>query len=189
MQGKIRIIAGQWRGRKLPVLDKPGLRPTPDRVRETLFNWLTLDLPTSRCLDLFAGTGAVGIEAASRGAPEVVLVEKDRELVHNLNQQVSRLAASQITVIGADALHYLKNTTPRPFDLIFLDPPFGHNLLPPTCSLLAQSGWLSPKSLIYMEMERQLTPPAFLPGHWQITRNLMAGQLASYLIRLRNVVD
>jgi 16S rRNA (guanine966-N2)-methyltransferase len=189
MQGKIRIIAGQWRGRKLPVLDKPGLRPTPDRVRETLFNWLTLDLPTSRCLDLFAGTGAVGIEAASRGAPEVVLVEKDRELVDNLNQQVSRLAASQIRVIWADALYYLKNTTPSPFDLIFLDPPFGHNLLPPTCSLLAQSGWLSPKSLIYMEMERQLTPPAFLPGHWQITRNLMAGQLASYLIRLRNVVD
>lgn len=181
MPGKIRIIAGQWRGRKLLVPDKPGLRPTSDRVRETLFNWLTLHLPESRCLDLFAGSGALGMEAASRGAQEVVLVEKDREIVQTLHQQILAFGANQVTVIHTDALVFLKRP-PTPFEIVFLDPPFGYHLLPPCCTLLEKQGWLSPYAHVYLEMERHLGEPTFLPSTWQVVRHLTAGQVASFLV-------
>ena len=182
MKGKIRIIAGQWRGRKLIVLPKPGLRPTPDRVRETLFNWLADYLPGSYCLDLFAGSGALGLESASRGAQSVLLVEKDRDIAQNLQRQLVTLAANQVKVICADALRFLKQTPPTTFNILFLDPPFGHHLLAPSCHLLEQLGWLQSTAFIYLEAEQHLaTLP--LPASWQIIRQQMAGQVISLLIK------
>jgi 16S rRNA (guanine966-N2)-methyltransferase len=187
MKNKIRIIAGQWRGRKLQVPEKPGLRPTPDRVRETLFNWLAMHLPSSRCLDLFAGTGALGIEAASRGAKQVVLVEKERDIVQGLRQQVTTLAADNLEIICADAQKFLTGTS-ETFDIVFLDPPYstGHDLLSPCCTLLDQRGWLSPCATIYVETERSLGEPD-LPASWQIIRRQRAGQVAVFLASVISV--
>ncbi|MEN8216319.1 MAG: 16S rRNA (guanine(966)-N(2))-methyltransferase RsmD [Pseudomonadota bacterium] len=179
MKGKIRIIGGQWRGRKLQVPEKPGLRPTPNRVRETLFNWLAMDLPGSRCLDLFTGTGALGIEAASRGAKQVILVEKERDVVQGLKQQVATFAPD-IEILCADALQFLKGT-PETFDIIFLAPPYGHDLLRPTCPLLEEGGWLSPHALIYLETERRFGEPS-LPATWQVIRRQKVGQVAGFLV-------
>lgn len=180
MTGKVRIIAGQWRGRKLPILEKPGLRPTPDRVRETLFNWLTMHLPGSRCLDLFAGSGALGIEAASRGAKQVRLIEKEREVVQCLRQQVTILATDNVEIIHADARQFLKRTS-ETFDIVFVDPPYGHNLVSPCCTLLEQHGWLNPQhALIFIGIERHLGEPS-LPTSWQIIRRQTAGQAAAFL--------
>ncbi|RKZ90521.1 MAG: 16S rRNA (guanine(966)-N(2))-methyltransferase RsmD [Candidatus Parabeggiatoa sp. nov. 1] len=179
MKGKIRIIAGQWRGRKLQVPNKPGLRPTPDRVRETLFNWLAMQLPGSRCLDLFAGSGALGIEAASRGAKQVLLVEKEHDIVQGLKQQVATLAPDNIEIICADAMQFLQKT-PSAFDIVFLDPPYERDLLSPCCTLLEQRGWLNPHALIYLEAERSLGIPS-LPASWQVIRRQMAGQVAVFL--------
>ena len=179
MKGKVRIIAGQWRGRYLPVLKKPGLRPTPDRVRETLFNWLTMHLPASRCLDLFAGSGVLGIEAASRGAKHVLLIEKEYEVAQCLRQQITTLASDNIAVIHADAQQFLKRIS-EPFDIVFLDPPYGHNLVSSCCTLLEQHGWLNAYALIYIGIERHLGEPS-LPASWQIIRRQTAGKVAGFL--------
>ena len=182
MSGKVRIIAGQWRGRKLTVPAKPGLRPTPDRVRETLFNWLNQYLPGSYCLDLFAGSGALGLEAASRGAQYVLLVEKDRDIVHNLQQQLAVLAANQVKIICANALKFLQQPPPLAFNILFLDPPFGQNLLAPSCTFLEQPGWLQTTAFIYLEAEHHLGTP-ILPIGWQIIRTQAAGQVVGWLIK------
>ncbi len=179
MKGKIRVIAGQWRGRKLQVPNKLGLRPTPARVRETLFNWLAIDLPGSRCLDLFAGSGILGIEAASRGAKQVVFVEKEYDIVQNLRQQVAPLACHNLKILCTDAMRFLKGT-PENFDLVFLDPPYGDHLLTPCCIQLEQGGWLTSEALIYVEVARRLKEPAF-PSSWQIIRRLLAGQVMALL--------
>ena len=127
-KGKIRIIAGEYRGRRIAVADRPGLRPTPDRVRETLFNWLGQTLEGLSCLDLFAGSGALGFEAASRGAARVVMVEQDRVAFEGLKKAQAVLKARQVELVLGDAFAYLaRNQT---FDLVFLDPPFGQNALP-----------------------------------------------------------
>jgi 16S rRNA (guanine966-N2)-methyltransferase len=180
MRGQIRIIGGQWRGRKLAVPNIVGLRPTPDRIRETVFNWLTNYLPNSHCLDLFAGTGALGIEAASRGAKNVLLVEKNPKLYQQLVQQCTLLATEQIEVICANALQFL-NGIPHSFDIVFLDPPFGQNLLQPCCALLEQKHWLNTPATIYLEAEHTLTQP-ILPATWQIIRQQQAGQVNFFLI-------
>src|SRR5213082_3071519 len=127
--GEIRLIGGQWKRTKLPVADRPGLRPTPDRVRETVFNWLGQTLEGWRCLDAFAGTGALGFEAASRGAAEVVLLERDATLVASLLATRERLHAESIHVERADALQWMARAAPDAFDLVFLDPPFDSKLL------------------------------------------------------------
>jgi 16S rRNA (guanine966-N2)-methyltransferase len=185
MSGKIRIIAGEWRGRKLEVPDKQGLRPTPNRLRETLFNWLAMYLPGSRCLDLFAGSGALGIEAASRGAKEVLLIEKDYDIVQVLKQQLlSFKAYNKINILHTDAIHFLKSS-PRAFDIIFLDPPFGQYLLNPSCHLLEESGWLSSQALIYLETESNLRELS-LPTGWQIIRQKKAGQVTVFLAKRLN---
>ncbi|MEX0950842.1 MAG: 16S rRNA (guanine(966)-N(2))-methyltransferase RsmD, partial [Gammaproteobacteria bacterium] len=148
--GRIRIIGGQWRHRQLPVPDRPGLRPTPDRLRETLFNWLQDCIQGARCLDLFAGSGALGFEAASRGAAGVVLVERDPALARALDEQVSVLQAAQMQVHCSEALHWLHQPQ-DPFDIIFLDPPFGTDLLSQSLELIAANAMLRAGGRVYVE--------------------------------------
>lgn len=179
--GKVRIIGGQWRGRKLIVPNKAGLRPTPDRIRETLFNWLREYLPGSHCLDLFAGSGAIGIEAASHGAKKVVLVEQDLEIVNILQHQITTLSAENIAVIHADARDFLQKNALH-FDIVFLDPPFGKNLLVPCCEQLEHGGWLNNPAYIYLEAERVLGKPN-IPPTWEIIRQQSAGQIEYFLVR------
>jgi 16S rRNA (guanine966-N2)-methyltransferase len=178
--GKIRIIGGQWRGRKLTVLNQPGLRPTPDRMRETLFNWLNNRIVGSHCLDLFAGSGALGIEAASRGAESVLLVERVPEIVKALNHQLAKFPPHNITVIGTDALPFLCQSPRHPYDIVFLDPPFDDDLLIPACQLLERYQWLNRFAYIYLETERHSDHP-HIPPNWQIIRQQTAGQVASFL--------
>lgn len=177
--GVVRIIAGQLRGSKLPVADRPGLRPSSDRVRETLFNWLQTITPGARALDLFAGTGALGIEAASRGAAEVLLVEKDAGLADSLRGSVARLKVAAVQVQQADALAWLRGpATPR-FDLVFLDPPFDAGLWEPAAAALAP--WLAPDAWIYVETPLKTTP--ILPPHWRLHREGQTRELRYALFR------
>ena len=146
--GSVRIVGGRWRGTRLPVADADGLRPTADRVRETLFNWLQPALPGARVLDLFAGSGALGLEAVSRGAREAVLVERDARLATMLRDSVARLdAGAEVEVVQADALSWLRGTAPtKPFDIVFVDPPFAAALWPAVLealpAVLAEGAWL-----------------------------------------------
>ena len=150
MTGKIRIIGGQWRGRKLVVPERPGLRPTGDRVRETLFNWLQPKIVGARCLDLFAGTGALGLEAASRGASRVVLVERERALADTLRQVTQWPGGEVIEVVNGDALSWLENAG-ETFDLVFVDPPFGTGLQARVLNALVEHGMLGEAARVYVE--------------------------------------
>jgi 16S rRNA (guanine966-N2)-methyltransferase len=145
----VRIVGGQWKRSKLPVLPKPGLRPTPDRVRETLFNWLGQNLEGLRCVDAFAGSGALGFEAASRGAADVLLVEQDAQLVKHLQTQAQRLKALNLRVQRGDGIAALRNMAASSIDLIFLDPPFAADLF--LQALSAAVGILSAQGAIYLE--------------------------------------
>jgi len=179
---QLRIIGGRWRGRRLRFPDIEGLRPTPDRVRETLFNWLAPAIEGARCLDLFAGSGALGIEALSRGAAEVVWVERQPLAVRQLRQNLAQLGAAEAQVIPADALVWLGGPS-RPFDVVFLDPPFGSDLLAPVCTALEQGGWLADGARIYLETARD-APMLKLPENWQLVREKIAGQV-SYRLAVR----
>ena len=181
---RVRIIAGQWRGRKLAFPDRPGLRPTPDRVRETLFNWLQPVIPGARCLDLFAGSGALGWEALSRGAAEVVMVDSDSQVVQSLKESGKQLAPQGLSVIRSTALDYLAGPA-KPFDIVFLDPPFRQGLLTGCIHQLENSGWLAPHAWIYMESETSLQASTLPPG-WEISRSKRAGQV-SYNLAERNL--
>jgi 16S rRNA (guanine966-N2)-methyltransferase len=147
--GNVRIIGGRWRGTRLAVADAPGLRPTSDRVRETLFNWLMPMLPGARVLDLFAGSGALGLEAVSRGANGALLVERDPALAQSLRQACERLQAEAVQVIRADALQWLRFPVHGRFDLVFLDPPFDAGLWREALALLPP--WLAEDAWLYME--------------------------------------
>jgi 16S rRNA (guanine966-N2)-methyltransferase len=149
---QIRIIGGQHRGRKLRFADVPGLRPTGDRLRESLFNWLQPVVTGARCLDLFAGSGALGLEAASRGAGRVVLVDRAHKVVEQLRENLRLLDLDNVEVVQADGVKWLQGT-PQVFDILFLDPPFADNLLPRACRLLTENGWLAPDALIYLEAD------------------------------------
>jgi 16S rRNA (guanine966-N2)-methyltransferase len=164
--GHVRIIAGSLRGSKLPVADRPGLRPTSDRARETLFNWLQQQVPGRRVLDLFAGSGALGFEAASRGAAEVQMVERDAILAASLRESALRLHATAVGVDCADALAWLARTPDRAFDLVFLDPPFGAGLHAPAATALAP--WLAPRAWVYVEHGVQAAFDA--PAGWRLHR-------------------
>ncbi|MFZ1493864.1 MAG: 16S rRNA (guanine(966)-N(2))-methyltransferase RsmD [Candidatus Competibacter denitrificans] len=177
---QLRVIAGQWRGRRLHFPDLPGLRPTPDRVRETLFNWLAPVLPGARCLDLFAGSGALGIEALSRGAAGVVFVEQQLAAVKSLRANLLQLAARDARVECAEALAWLRQAS-TPFEIVLLDPPFGHNLLEPACVALEQGGWLAATAWIYLETETGLRP--MLPSNWGLHREKTAGAVTYRLAR------
>jgi len=177
---QLRIIAGTWRGRKLAFPPVPGLRPTPDRVRETLFNWLDPVIKGQRCLDLFAGSGALGIEAASRGAAEVVLVEDHPRVVETLREQLQLLNASQVKVVRADVGSYL-SATPAVFDIVFLDPPFTKGRLPECIQQLETRGWLAAEAWVYLEVEHGLGLD--LPGNWALQRSKQAGRVDYHLAR------
>lgn len=181
---KLRIIGGEWRSRRLTFPDAPGLRPTPDRVRETLFNWLQCDIAGSRCLDLFAGSGALGLEAASRGAQTVVQLENHADAARRLHEHYRALHASQLTLIERDALQYLRGAG-QAFDIVFIDPPFGHNLVAPVCALLEQNGWLSAAAKIYLESEVAWIPNG-LPDNWRLLKEKNAGEVAYRLFKREN---
>lgn len=159
--GKVRIIGGEWRGRRLTVADRPGVRPTPDRIRETLFNWLAAIIPGACCLDLFAGTGVLGFEALSRGARRAVMVEQDKQLVRGLEQARSVLAAERARIIHAEAFTWLA-TKHEPFDVVFLDPPFRREYVKKACALLTNRGHLAPAAHVYTESEQGA--PSRIPG-------------------------
>ncbi len=176
MKGEVRLIGGLWKRSKLPVLDRPGLRPTPDRVRETLFNWLGQDLTGWRVLDAYAGTGALGFEAASRGAAEVLMVETDAQALRNLREVKQRLGAAQVQVLPADALAWLKRAGADRWDLIFLDPPFDKDVV--DAALAAAAPTLAEGGRVYVEAPRELlTLPAGLQRH----RHLRAGAVHAHL--------
>lgn len=179
--GRVRIIAGRWRGRRLPVAAVPGLRPTPDRVRETLFNWLQPVLPGAVCLDLFAGSGALGLEAASRGARRVVMVERDPRLAGHLSRQAQSLGAEDaVEVRSGDGLAYLARCD-ETFDLVFLDPPYRLDLLPGCIARLSRPGCLRPGARIYLEHAGDAPAPE-LPQGWSVLRRTGAGAVAGLLV-------
>lgn len=174
--GQIRLIGGQWRGRKLPVPHSPGLRPTTDRVRETLFNWLAPVIQGARCLDCFAGSGALGIEALSRYAGSATLIEFEKPVAQQLERNLALLNAQQGQVINANTLNWLaKNGTP--YDVIFLDPPFRKGILQDTLGLLDANGWLADEAWIYIEAEVEHGPIP-VPAGWRLHREKIAGQVA-----------
>ena len=168
--GEVRLIGGQWKRSKLPVADRPGLRPTPDRVRETLFNWLGQDLTGWRVLDAFAGSGALGFEAASRGAAEVLLIERDAELVRGLSEVKARLKADAVQVLAADVLAWLKRCTAQRFELVLIDPPFDSSAFEP--ALIAAASTVAAGGFIYLEAPREFTEA---PAGFTLHRHLRAG--------------
>ncbi|WP_318371107.1 16S rRNA (guanine(966)-N(2))-methyltransferase [Enterobacter sp.] len=174
--GQIRIIGGQWRGRKLPVPDSPGLRPTTDRVRETLFNWLAPSMVSARCLDCFAGSGALGLEALSRYASAATLIEMERGVAQQLQQNLATLKAANAKVVNTNTLTFL-NQPGTPHDIVFVDPPFRKGLLDDTLRLLEDNGWLADDALIYVESEVENGLPP-VPLHWDLHREKVAGQVA-----------
>ncbi|HBY88629.1 MAG TPA: 16S rRNA (guanine(966)-N(2))-methyltransferase RsmD [Colwellia sp.] len=185
--GKIRIIAGKYKGRKLPVLMAEGLRPTTDRVKETVFNWLMPYIAQANCLDCFAGSGSLGFEALSRGADEVTLVELNRAAANQLLENKDLLKADNINVINDNALVFLKNDplkpkltakSDKPFDLVFLDPPFRKQLVEQAAQLLNNFG-LAEQALIYVEMEAESTQ--VIPANWQLIKEKISGQVVYQL--------
>jgi 16S rRNA (guanine966-N2)-methyltransferase len=184
--GELRIIAGQWRSRKIQFPEIADLRPTPNRVRETLFNWLQPWLPGACCLDLFAGSGALSFEALSRGAGEVVLVERNPDAAAALRRNLALLEAANAVLLETDALSLLERGPARAFDIVFLDPPFllgpgADDLLARCCALLDSRGWLKPQGLVYLEVPAGRAPP--LPPGWTLIRSKQAGQVGYHLAR------
>ncbi len=162
---EVRLIGGQWKRSKLPVADAPGLRPTPDRVRETLFNWLGRDLAGWRCLDAFAGSGALGFEAASRGAAQVVLLERDRRLAAALTASKLRLKADALRIENVDALAWMARCPPASFELVFIDPPFDLPLVEPSLALAQRL--VVPDGFLYVEAGQAIAAPPGLKMHRQ----------------------
>jgi 16S rRNA (guanine966-N2)-methyltransferase len=177
LRNRVRIVGGEWRGRWLRFPPLPGLRPTPDRVRETLFNWLGQHLTGRACLDLFAGSGALGFEAASRGADLAVLVERDARIFRGLEASVRALGATKIQLVRADALEFLAGDT-RAYDVVFLDPPYAMGDQGPL--LDAVRGRLAPGALVYLESAQF----AELAPHWELLRQTRAGAAHCHLMRV-----
>ena len=177
----LRIIGGECRGRKLTFPDNPQLRPTPDRVRETLFNWLQNDIYGACCLDLFAGSGALGLEALSRGAKECVFVETHAPTCKQLKQNLHILKKDNYQIACMDALTFLKQTQAS-FDIVFIDPPFANNLWQPALNLLLNQKLLAPNGKLYLESHSKTV--LNLPEQWQILRDKKAGDVHYQLISL-----
>jgi len=178
---EVRIIGGTWKRSKLPVADAPGLRPTPDRVRETLFNWLGQDLSGWRCVDLFSGSGALGFEAASRGADEVLLIERDRTLARSLQHSKERLKATQLRIENTDAIAWLARCAAERFELAFLDPPFDTPLLAP--ALAAAVRVVVPQGFLYVEAAEAVPAPAAAAHGLRMHREGRAGAVHFQLLQ------
>ena len=182
-RNSVRIIGGGWRGRRVSFPDIPGLRPTPDRVRETLFNWLQHAVGSARCLDLFAGSGALGLEALSRGAKELVFVEQAVAASRALQEQLVRLGGNtRAQVVEMGAARYLRTPAP-PFDIVFLDPPFGRDALAEYVPMLDAGNWVKVGGLVYLENEKPAGAPA-LPAHWELLKSKSAGEVGYHLARV-----
>jgi 16S rRNA (guanine966-N2)-methyltransferase len=195
--GELRIIGGQWRGRKLRFPSLPGLRPSPDRVRETLFNWLAPEISGAKCLDLFAGSGALGLESLSRGAAFCQFLDSATLAAEFIEAHLTLLSCRDANVQAADAMQWLQQPRAQhglqkaelqqkpsaPFNMVFLDPPFRQGLLDRCCSLLEENGWLAERAWIYIEAAGDEAPPV-VPITWQLHRDKRAGQVA-YRLYLR----
>ena len=179
--GRLRIVAGNWRSRLLDIADVPGLRPTSTRIRETLFNWLAPGLPGARCLDLCAGTGALGLEALSRGAASAVFVERSAIATRMLRANIATLQAEGTEVLQMDALDFSQAQASAPFDLVFLDPPFAADMLNDLCRLLSDRKLLASNARIYLEQDRDRPEPE-LPEGWRVLKNKTAGNVRYMLV-------
>lgn len=183
MKNQVRIIGGRWRGRKISFPEHRQVRPTPDRVKETLFNWLAPYIIDAHCLELFAGSASLSFEALSRQAKTAVAVEKDRDTIQDIQKNKDILNAEALEIINTDCFIWLKTTQPsRPFDIAFIDPPYALNGLPESFELINNPAWLQPNALIYFEshipMEDQL------PANWTLLKNKRAGQVLYYLVQV-----
>jgi len=185
-RNQIRLIAGQWRGRRLEFPPAPGLRPTPDRVRETLFNWLAPDLPGARCLDLFAGSGALGLEARSRGAREVVLVDRNPRVITHLRAELTRIGMDCVSCHLAAAQDWLAGND-RPFDIAFVDPPFADALWDTVLAALDRTGAVRSGGKVYVEMPRGRD--SILPAGWSVWREGWAGEIHYRLLQTHEAAD
>jgi 16S rRNA (guanine966-N2)-methyltransferase len=179
--GFIRIISGQWRGRKLPVKDMEGLRPTTDRVKETVFNWLMHDVAGAKCLDCFAGSGSLGFEALSRYAEQVTLLEKSPTVATQLSDNLIALKATNADIENTDTVSYLAKEG-SPYNIVFIDPPFRKDLVNDTIQLLQSNGWLAENALIYLETEKELSD-LDIPESWTLLKEKQAGQVLFRLFR------
>ncbi|MBN6074677.1 16S rRNA (guanine(966)-N(2))-methyltransferase RsmD [Aggregatibacter actinomycetemcomitans] len=177
-KGEVRIIAGLWRGRKLPVLSSQGLRPTGDRVKETLFNWLMPYIADSECLDCFAGSGALGFEALSRQAAKVTFLELEKAVAQQLSKNIQTLkCADRAQVVNQNSLQFLNHPQNQPhFDVVFLDPPFHFDLAEQAIALLAQHHWLRPQALVYVETEKG--KDLHVPATWALLKEKDSGQVS-----------
>jgi len=180
--GTVRIIGGQWRATRLPVPDLPGLRPSGDRSRETLFNWLQTHIHGARCVDLFAGSGVLGLEAASRGAAEVILVEKSRQAVQDIRTSLKRLNATHVEVIETDAITWLPHCDPQTMDVVFIDPPFGTGLEVRSLELLTAGDCVSPGGMVYVETAREASAIEPPPG-CEIVKGKTLGEVRMQLLK------
>lgn len=180
--GSIRIIAGKHRGRKLPVLSSEGLRPTTDRVKETLFNWLMPYIHDAKCLDCFAGAGSLGFEAYSRGAAKVTMLEKDKAACHQLKTNTKLLDSDKCDIHCTDSLQFLASQPATVQDIVFIDPPFNLGFVEKVVPLIAQ-GWVATDSLVYIETEQQFST-AVIPPHWHLLKEKKAGQVCYRLYQV-----
>lgn len=179
---RLRIIAGLWRGRRLAFPDSPGLRPTPDRVRETIFNWLAPVICNARCLDLYCGSGALGFEALSRGARSVTFVDNAPQVIAQLTNNAGLLGCTDAQIIHADALDWLNlqsEDVMSGYDVVFLDPPFRKNLLFDVCKRIEEKQLIKPQGYVYLEAERNHRLK--LPENWSVHRHKKAGKIDFYL--------
>lgn len=178
--GFVRIIAGKWRGRKLTVKNLEGLRPTTDRVKETVFNWLAPSLHQAKCLDVFAGSGSLGLEALSRNAGHVTFLELDKIAATQIKQHISMLEIDNATLYNIDSLLHLSRPLPpqqQPFELVFIDPPFRKELVNDVIHHLEHNGWLAENALVYIEAEKEFNTLE-IPLNWKILKEKHAGQVS-----------
>jgi 16S rRNA (guanine966-N2)-methyltransferase len=180
-RNRVRIIGGRWRGRAVEFESLPGLRPTPNRVRETLFNWLQGTIEGSRCLDLFAGSGALSLEALSRGAAGVTVIEQSAAALAGIRRNLERFGGGAAELLQVDAQAWLATAAARHYQIVFIDPPFGSDLADKILALLVNSEWLAPRAWVYLESSAALPPPA-VPG-WELMREKRAGDVGYRLFR------
>lgn len=184
--GFIRLISGKWRGKKLPVKDKEGLRPTTDRTKETLFNWLMHDIREANCLDCFSGSGSLSFEALSRYAQSATLLEKDKGAAAQLRENLKTLKIDNADVVETDSIQYLQQAATQAFDIVFVDPPFNKGLAQPCCMALERNNYLTAQAIIYLETEAQLQDLQ-LPENWKLLKQKSTGQV-SYQLYLREAL-